>query len=135
VSTHGAITSGTAFTLFLKDPIQVALTTSSRVGLIPNKYTGVIQLPATTATGSIVGVAPYIISANQYGWLGTWGLFSVLTTGTPALGATVMGPGTAAGSAQVIVAAGTLIVAQFIGQMAQVGVDGKNCWVDLRINP
>jgi len=135
VLTHGAITSGTAFTLYLKDQIQVALTTSSRVGLIPNKYNGVVQLPVTTATGIVVGVAGYIISANQYGWIQTWGLCSVLTTGTPALGAMVMGPGTVAGAAQVVAAAGTLIVAQIIGHMAQIGVDGKNCWVDLRINP
>jgi hypothetical protein len=135
VEGHAAITSATAFTLFLKDPIQVALTTSSRVGLIANQYSGVIQLPVTTATGTIVGVAGYIITAAQFGWIQTWGLASVLTTGTPALGAMVMGPGTAAGAAQVVVAAGTLIVAQIIGHMAQVGVDGKNNFVHLRINP
>lgn len=135
ISNHLAFASGTAFTLNLKDPIQVALTTSSRVGLIANKYNGVIQLPVTTATGTIVGIATYVISANQYGWIGTWGQFSVLTTGTPALGAMVMGPGTAAGAAQVVVAAGTLIVAQIIGHMAQVGVDGKNNFVEVRINP
>lgn len=135
VASHAAIASSTAFTIFLKDPIQVALTTSSRVGLIANKYNGVIQLPVTTATGTIVGIATYIISANQYGWIGTHGQFSVLTTGTPALGAMVMGPGTAAGSAQVVVAAGTLIVAQIIGHMAQIGVDGKNNFVEVRINP
>lgn len=135
VSSHLAFASATAFTLNLKDPIQVALTTSSRVGLIANKYNGVIQLPVTTATGTIVGIATYIITANQYGWIGTWGQFSVLTTGTPALGAMVMGPGTVAGAVQVVVAAGTLIVAQVIGHMAQVGVDGKNNFVEVRINP
>lgn len=135
VSGHAAIASSTAFTLNLRDPIQVALTTSSRVGLIPNKFNGVIQLPATTATGTIVGIATYIITAAQYGWILTWGQCSVLTTGTPAHGAMVMGPGTAAGAAQVVVAAGTLIVAQIIGHMAQIGVDGKNNFVDVRINP
>jgi hypothetical protein len=135
VEKHAAIASATAFTLYLKDPIQVALTTSSRVGLIANPYNGVIQLPVTTATGTLVGIATYIISAGQYGWIQTWGICSVLTTGTPALGAMVMGPGTAAGAAQVVVAAGTLIVAQIIGHMAQVGVDGKNNFVHVRINP
>lgn len=135
VDHHAAITASTAFTLYLKDPIQVALTTSSRVGLIANPYNGAIQLPVTTATGTIVGVAPYIISSGEYGWIGTWGLFSVLTTGTPALGAMVLGPGTAAGAAQVVVAAGNLVVGQVIGHMAQVGVDGKNNFVHVRINP
>lgn len=132
-----AIASATAFTLVLdrEESIQIALTTSSRVGLIPNKYNGVIQLPVTTATGIIVGVASYVITAAQFGWVQTWGLCSTLTTGTPALGAMMMGPGTAAGAAQVVVAAGTLIVAQIIGHMAQIGVDGKNNFIDLRISP
>lgn len=135
IANHLAFASSTAFTLALKDPIQVALTTSSRLGLMANKYNGVIQMPVTTATGTLVGVAPYIISANQYGWLGTWGQFSVLTAGTPALGAIVMAPGAVAGSVAVVVAAGNLIVAQIVGHMAQVGVDTKNNFVEVRINP
>lgn len=137
IDSHAAFALSTAFTLTLRpdDPVQVALTTSSRVGLIANPYRGVIQLPATTATGIICGVAPVIVTAAQWGWLQTWGVYAgVLTTGTPALGASVMGPGTAAGAAQVVVAAGTLIVAQWIGQMVQVGVDGKNNAVYLKIS-
>jgi len=133
VEGHAAITASTAFTLLLKDPIQVALTTSSRVGLCANKYRGVIQFPVTTATGSIVGIATYVIAADEYGWLCTRGICSVLTTGTPALGAMVMAPGTVAGAAEVVVAAGTLVVAQVIGHMAQVGVNGKINFVDVRI--
>jgi hypothetical protein len=133
VAGHAAITASTAFTLNLKEPIQVALTTSSRLGLIHNKYKNVIQLPATTATGAIVGIATYIIASGEYGWIGTWGTFSVLTTGTPALGAMVLGPGTAAGAAQVVVAAGNLIVGQVIGHMAQVGVNGEANFIDVRI--
>jgi hypothetical protein len=138
IASHLAFGSATAFTLNLApdDPIRVALTTSSRVGLIANPYRGVIQLPVTTATGVLCGVAPAVITAAQFGWLQTWGVYAgVLTTGTPALGASVMGPGTAAGAAQVVVAAGTLIVAQWIGQMVQVGVDGKNNSVYLKICP
>ena len=133
VAGHAAITASTAFTLNLKEPIQVALTTSSRVGLIANPYKNVIQMPVTTATGTLVGIAPSIISATQYGWIQTWGMASVLTTGTPALGAIVMTPGSVAGAAEIIVAAGTLIVAQIVGQMAQVGVNGKNNFCNLRI--
>lgn len=135
IAGHAAITASTAFTLNLKvdDPIQVALTTSSRVGLIANPYAGVIQMPVTTATGSLVGVASYIITASQYGWVQTGGMASVLIAGTPALGAAVMAPGAVAGAAEVIVAAGTLIVAQFVGHMAQVGVAGKNNFVRLTI--
>lgn len=135
VSGHPAITASTAFTLLLKDPIQVALTTTSRVGLIANPYKGVIQMPVTTATGTLVGVAPYVIPANYFGWIQTWGICSTLIAGTPALGALVMAPGATAGAAEVVTAAGTLLVAQIVGHMAQVGVAGKNNFVSLRINP
>lgn len=134
IDNHLAITASTAFTLNLKDPIQVALTTSSRVGLLPNKYNGVIQFPVTTATGSAVGVATYIITAAQYGWVQTWGLCSVLISGTPALGAMVMTPSAVAGSA-IIMTTTNLIVAQIVGTMVQIGVDTKNNAVDLKINP
>lgn len=134
IADHLAITASTAFTLNLDDPIQVALTASSSVGLIANKYRGVIVGPVTTATGSLVGVATYVITAAQYGWIQTKGLCSVLITGTPALGAAVLWPGTVAGAAQVIVAAGNLIVGQTIGNMAQIGVDGKYNFCDLHID-
>ena len=131
VSGHAAIASSTAFTLNLVDAIQVALTTSSRVGLIANPYRSVIQFPVTTATGSYVGVAPTIVTAAQYGWLQTGGVCSTLIAGTPALGAMVMTPSSAAGSA-IICTTTNLVVAQFVGTMCQIGVDGKNNAVNLR---
>lgn len=134
VSGHAAIASSTAFTLNLKDAIQVALTTSSRVGLIANPYRGVIQFPVTTATGTAAGVAPYVITAAQYGWIQTWGPCSTLIAGTPALGAGVMTPSTTAGSA-IVLTTTNLVVAQPVGYMMQIGVDGKNNFVDLKIRP
>ena len=136
ISGHPAITASTAFTLSLHkdDAIEVALTTSSRVGLIANPYNNVIQMPVTTATGTIAGVAVSAIPIAGYGWLQTWGPAAVLIAGTPALGAMVMAPGAVAGAAEVIVAAGTLIVAQTVGNMMQVGVDTKNNAVFLRIS-
>lgn len=136
VDSHAAITSSVAFTLTLKpdDPIQVALTASSRIGLMPNIWNGVIQFPVTTATGTVAGVAPAIITTLQYGWLQTWGPCSTLVAGTPALGAKVMTPSTAAGSVAVMTTT-NLVVAQDVGNMMQVGVDGKNNFVMLRIYP
>lgn len=134
VRDHLAFASATAFTLNLDDPIQVALTATSRIGLIANKYRGVIQFPVTTATGIVVGVATYVITAAQYGWIQTWGLCSVLIAGTPALGAKVMTPAAVAGAVTVVVAAGSLITAQDVGNMAQVGVDTKNNFCDLHIS-
>lgn len=134
VSGHAAFNSGTAFTLNLAsdDAIQVALTASSRVGLLANLYRGVIQMPITTGTGRLVGVACCILTAGQYGWVQTWGPASVLIAGTPALGAAVMAPGTVAGAAEVMTTT-NLVVAQQVGWMRQIGVAGKNNFVDLEI--
>jgi hypothetical protein len=134
LGSHAAITASTAFTLNLDDPIQVALTTSSRVGLLANPYRDVIQMPATTATGTLVGVAGYIIATTQFGWIQTWGPCSTLISGTPALGAMVLAPSAAAGAA-IIMTTTNLVVAQIVGTMGQIGVDGKNNWVYLRIAP
>jgi hypothetical protein len=135
VSGHPAFGSGAAFTITLKDPIQVALTTASRVGLLANPFKGVIQAPQTTATGTIVGVAQYVITASQFGWLLTWGIGSVLINGTPAHGAMLLGiSATTAGSVDIATAA-PLIVSQIVGVMAQIGVSAKNNFVFVRINP
>jgi len=137
VDGHLAISSSTAFTLTTKsaDTIQVALTASSRVGLSPNLWKGVIQFPVTTATGSVAGVATMVIPATQCGWVLTWGRASVLISGTPALGAAVVTPSaTTAGSVDVITTT-NLVVAQIVGNMAQVGVSGKNNFVDVKIYP
>ncbi len=134
VTGHAAVAQSGVITanLDVSDAVQVALTSSSRVGFIQNKYAGVIQFPVTTATGTVAGVAITPIPTTKYGWLKTRGLCSVLIAGTPALGAQVMTPSSAAGSA-VILTTTNLVVAQLVGRMAQVGVDGKNNFVDLDI--
>lgn len=62
----------------LADPIQIALTTSSKVTFSKHPYDSVIVNP-TTATGAPVGVANSIITNAQFGWLQTRGMCSVLT--------------------------------------------------------
>ena len=77
-------------TLYVPFKILVALTTTSRVDLLKNPYDNVIQAPATTLTGAIVGVAVAIIltseTGNNWGWLQTRGMASILTAGTLILG-------------------------------------------------
>lgn len=131
VSGHAAISASTAFTLVLVDPIQVALTTSSRVGLVHNPYKNVIVNP-TTATAAVAGVAPYVITTAQYGWLQTWGPASVLINGTPGVGIAVVISATTAGAVDVAAVAAE-INTRSIGHMMQVGVSGKNNFVNLKI--
>jgi hypothetical protein len=120
---HDAVASDDSITVRLsKDtPVQVALTTSSRVSFHQNPYKGVIQAPVTTLTGTPVGVAVYPITANYFGWIGTRGLFCVLVGGTPIVGSAIVTPGTSAGMAVVDGAAAATIV---IGRMAQAGSAG-----------
>lgn len=133
VQSHPAIVASTAFTLTLDDPIQVALTTASRVGLVHNPYKNVIVNP-TTATAAVAGVAPYVISTGQYGWLQTWGPASVLINGTPGIGIGVVISATTAGAVDVAAVAAEINV-RIIGHMMQVGVSGKNNMVSIKIMP
>lgn len=122
IRSHGPITSATEFALNLSsdDPVAVALTTASKVDLVANPYAGVIQSPVTTLTGVVVGVAPVIIPANQYGWVQTWGPCGVLIDGTPAVGMAVSAPAAVAGGAAIN--SSTLAM---IGWMMTTGVAGK----------
>ncbi len=128
-----ALSTALAIQLYPDDPIAVAHTTATRGGLISNPYRGVIQMPVTTATGEVAGIANCDLAISNFGWVQTAGMAAVLIAGTPALGAVVMAPGAVAGAAEIIVAAGTLIVAQIVGRMMQVGVAGKNNAVWLTI--
>ena len=119
---HAAIDASTAGTFYLGAPIEVALTTSSRVTLVPNPYNGVILAPATTLTGAVVGVAVYPIAANEYGWIGVRGSFGTLIAGTPGVGVAVVLPGSAAGA---VVVDGAAAATQVVGAMQVTGVDGK----------
>ncbi len=135
ISGHGAITASTAFNMYLDpdDLLTVAFTSSTRYGLMASPYRDVIQFPVTTATGTLVGVAGAPIVAVNYGWVQTKGEASALIAGTPALGAMVMSPGTTAG-ASVVVTTTNLVVAQFLGKISKIGVDGECAPVFLMID-
>lgn len=128
ISGHPAAAAAASLTvtLYPDDAIsEVAITTATRVGLIPNPYNGVIQMPITTATGSLVGIANSNLPANQFGWVQTRGLAAVLIAGTPALGTIVVSPSAAAGAVEVVTTT-NLVLAQVVGRMAQAGAAGKN---------
>ena len=131
VSGHAAITASTAFTLYLmpKDPLQIAISATSRVGLVAHPYQNVIQFPATTATGTLVGVAPYIITAAYNGWLQTYGACSVLQSDTTAAGLSMGAPSGTAGATVAYAAATTTL----LGNMMQLAASAKNNFVYLRI--
>lgn len=136
INNHAAVSTGATgtFNLYAEDALVVAITNTSTVSLVPNKYKGVIQMPASTATGVIVGVATYIIPAGSFGWIQTWGLCSVLGADTTAIGGWVYGPATACGQASGFTAT-TLLTGQVIGHLYQANVAAQYVAVDLTISP
>jgi hypothetical protein len=100
---HDAIAASTNGTLFLvkSDPIQVALTASSKVTLVASPYNTVIQHPVTTASGVCIGGAITAIGASEYGWIQVAGPGAALIAGTPAVGQPVTSTGAVAGALSV----------------------------------
>lgn len=133
VSGHAAITSATAFTLYLVDAIQVALTTSSRVGLMHNPFKNIIVTP-TTNTAAVQGWAPSVIATTAYGWLHVWGPVSALINGTPAITSPVVNSGTTAGAVDKWTTAAADVAVTPVGFMMQVGVSAKNNMVMARLD-
>lgn len=124
ISSHPAAaqSANLVVTLPADATVQVALTTSSRVSLVPNPYNGVIQSPVTTLTGVVVGVAVAPLAASEYGWVQISGPGAVLVAGTPGVGLAVVVPATAAGA---VVIDGAASATKVIGSMMVTGVDGK----------
>jgi hypothetical protein len=101
--------SAAVCTFTLEDPIQVALTTSSRIIVAQHPYAGIVVEPGTP-TAAIAGVATHIITNAEYGWVQTRGACSVLFTGTGVAGKAVgsLSGGTAGSSAPAIAATNIL---------------------------
>jgi hypothetical protein len=104
----GTLTTGGALQVFLDRPLRYAATTSAKVVMKRNLYSGVIQMPATTPTGIAVGIAIFAIPAASYGWVQTRGVASCLSDGsTFAVGSAVGTPSGTAGCVTVYAAATT----------------------------
>jgi hypothetical protein len=117
---HAAIAALTNGILKLAMPLQVALTTSSKVTLMTNAYNGVIQHPVTTATNVCVGGAIYPIAASEFGWIQTGGPGAALILGTPGVGQPVTSVGATAGGLTVHSAE-----LNIVAEMMVTGVNGK----------
>ena len=76
-----ATSGATGMVVTLADPLQIALTTSSRVVFLKNPYANTVQ-GATTLTAAPVGVAVVATPIANYGWLQVRGPAACLVTGT-----------------------------------------------------
>lgn len=122
ISGHPAISASTAFVLTLDpdDAIEVALTTSSRVGLHHNPFKNIIIHPSP-ATANVAGFPMAAITATYFGWVLTRGPVSALIVGTPAVNAPVIVSATVDGGVDVWTAAAQP-TAITVGRVMQVGV-------------
>lgn len=96
VKGHAAITSSVAFVVDLFDPIRIALTANSETSLVHNGYNGVIE--GTSATVRPAGVPFVTAAADDYIWLQTRGVASVLNGAAVTLGAPQINSGATAGA-------------------------------------
>jgi len=95
---HNTPTSGGTLNLVLDRPIRTAWTTSTKVTLRRSPWSGVIQAPATTLTGSVAGVANYAIPSGSYGFVQTAGVGAALSDATSIIaGSAVASPSGTAG--------------------------------------
>lgn len=132
IASHPAAAQSAALTVTLEDPVQVALTTSSKVTLRLNPYgsangtdvrtSGVVVCP-TTLTGQVIGVAVSPIAASTttvgtYGLIQTKGLVACLNDATTAIGLDLMPSTNTAGAVMTYVVA----TSSRVGTATQAGV-------------
>lgn len=80
IASNTAVAAAANCVVTLADPLQIALTTSSKVVLVKHPYDQIIVTPGGASTGAPVGVATgTIITAANYGWIQTFGACAVLS--------------------------------------------------------
>ena len=100
IASHALMTSGAGdiVNLVAGNGVRVAITTSTRIDLIDNIHSRVIQSPATTVASAPVGVAVAATTTLRGAWVQTRGVAGVLNSGTSIAG-NVIGTGLGTGGA------------------------------------
>lgn len=73
----------TTVTLSEKEPVLVALTSSSVVSLYPSAYNGFSISSTTVASNNIIGVSNVAVPVSNYAWLQIGGYCSLLADSSP----------------------------------------------------
>ena len=110
----------TTCVITLAEPIQVALTGTSRVSLFTHPNTSLIVAPGDAATYQTVGVNNVTVPISNYGWFQTRGYCAVLSAGIITKGAGALVSAAVAGAATINLAAS---VTQQIGYAPEATVD------------
>lgn len=131
IKSHPAAASAAdaVFTLYSDDPLRTALTSgTTKVGLRLNPYNAVIETPATTLTGVVIGVTPVAVAANAYFWCQSYGEALINSDVAPVAGVGVVLPAASAGTGAIATSVLTNAVLQNVGyfQTAGAGADKYN---------
>ncbi len=119
IKSHDAFSGTDEEGVVLYDALTIALTTSSKAGLIQNPYANVIATEAVVS-GLCVGVPGLAITATYYFWIQTGGPAAVAINTTIALGTEVV-VGTTAAKGDPAAAAATEIPIGFCMTPGQTG--------------
>lgn len=130
VKSNTAVSAATGCVVTLEDPIQVALTTSSKVVFSLNPYNGIV-VSGTAPTNAIVGVPVVAIPPSNFGWIQTRGPASVLVGGTLEAGVAV---GVNLANVTGALAAATGVIFSKAGSMTATGTSGEYDIVNLQLN-
>lgn len=127
ISDQQAALSGATQTVTLYDPVQVALTTSSKASLVHNAWNGVVEGTVQTIRPAGVPMTPVTASSTSqpYYWAQTGGIASALNDGAIALGSWITLSGSVSGAVAAMSGTyGTALLTPRVGEMRiKVGVD------------
>ena len=85
ISGHPAASGAATLVVTLKEPLQVALTTSSQASLVKNMWDDVV-ISATDQADFAVGIPNVAIATTAFGWLQTKGICAALADENVAAG-------------------------------------------------
>lgn len=88
------------FNLEADSSVQVALTTSSNVSLVRNRFREVLRTPTPAPTARLAGVSPGVAAADRYYWSQVSGEAAVLADGTILVAKRVQASLTAVGAVE-----------------------------------
>ena len=111
-------------------------TTSTSLGFIKNLYDDVIVQPATTYTGSVLGITPRAVTIAYYFWLQTWGPAAVRCGSALTIGHKVsISTGSSAGHAATQETSAALGSNAVMGIAMQIGATAYFGMVNLNLAP
>jgi len=110
------------------DALATAITTSSKVSLMSDPWSGLVVAPAAE-TGAVMGVPLVDMALSAYGWFQTYGPAAVLTVGTLVLGHNAVRSATVAGA----VAPATSDILDIVGTVMLVDVTTDYSLIKLNI--